>query len=130
MSEKSLTKSLGPEKDEKDPATLSELFDGAFEMFNGINKTQEPTNSSKVQVSGISKKKLTLLSGFISERSFSQCYSLLSARATRRKGGGDAFDFFASHNFRCERVSHVWIHPLFLLLLPIAVGHKADNEYV
>ncbi|XP_034186168.2 immunoglobulin binding protein Tap42 [Osmia lignaria lignaria] len=35
--------------DVKDSATLSELFDKAFEMFNDLNKTTEPTNSSKVQ---------------------------------------------------------------------------------
>lgn len=29
--------------------TLTELFDGAFEQFNNINNTQEPTNSTKVQ---------------------------------------------------------------------------------
>ncbi|EFN79134.1 immunoglobulin-binding protein 1b [Harpegnathos saltator] len=49
MSEKGLLKSLGSEKEEKDPVTLSELFDHAFELFNSINKTQEPTNSPKVQ---------------------------------------------------------------------------------
>ena len=39
--------SLG--NDAKDTTTLSELFDKAFELFNQINKTDEPTNSSKVQ---------------------------------------------------------------------------------
>lgn len=37
-------------QDIKDNATLSELFDKAFEMFNNLNKTTEPTNSAKVQV--------------------------------------------------------------------------------
>lgn len=49
MSEKGTSKGLGPERYEKDPATLTELFDNAFELFNSINKTQEPTNSPKVQ---------------------------------------------------------------------------------
>ncbi|XP_076398451.1 immunoglobulin binding protein Tap42 [Megachile rotundata] len=35
--------------DAKDNATLSELFDKAFQMFNDINKTTEPTDSVKVQ---------------------------------------------------------------------------------
>ncbi|XP_017882569.1 immunoglobulin-binding protein 1 [Ceratina calcarata] len=40
---------LGLETDAKDVATLSELFDKAFELFNDLNKTHEPTNSPKVQ---------------------------------------------------------------------------------
>lgn len=60
MSEKSLSKGLGPERDDKDPATLSEMFDNAFELFNSINKTQEPTNSSKVQVNSAIYKLLFL----------------------------------------------------------------------
>lgn len=32
-----------------DSTTLSELFDNAFELFNAINKTEESTNSPKVQ---------------------------------------------------------------------------------
>lgn len=47
MSEENLSSS---ENDVRDAATLSELFDKAFELFNNINKTDEPTNSSKVQV--------------------------------------------------------------------------------
>lgn len=47
MSEENLSSS---ENDGRDVATLSELFDKAFEQFNNINKTDEPTNSSKVQV--------------------------------------------------------------------------------
>ncbi|XP_029677397.1 immunoglobulin-binding protein 1b isoform X2 [Formica exsecta] len=31
------------------PYTLSQLFDNAFELFNSINKSQEPTNSPKIQ---------------------------------------------------------------------------------
>jgi len=50
MSEKILLKNLGVGKDRNDSATLSELFDNAFELFNNINNTQEPTNSMKVQV--------------------------------------------------------------------------------
>lgn len=46
MSEENLS-SL--ENDGRD-ATLSELFDKAFELFNNINKTREPINGSKVQV--------------------------------------------------------------------------------
>ncbi|KAG5339003.1 IGB1B protein, partial [Acromyrmex charruanus] len=38
------------ERDKNDPATLSQLFDNAFEMFNNINATVEPTNSPKVQL--------------------------------------------------------------------------------
>ena len=38
------------ENNGRDASTLSELFDKAFELFNNINKTDEPTNSSKVQV--------------------------------------------------------------------------------
>lgn len=38
------------QNDAKDTTTLSELFDKAFELFNAINKTDEPTNSSKIQV--------------------------------------------------------------------------------
>lgn len=34
----------------KDDASLAELFDNAFRLYNNINKTDEPTNSSKVQV--------------------------------------------------------------------------------
>ncbi|XP_072763996.1 immunoglobulin-binding protein 1b [Anoplolepis gracilipes] len=53
MSEEMLSKGLRPdlsfEGDEKDPTKLSQLFDNAFELFNSINKTQEPTNSPKVQ---------------------------------------------------------------------------------
>lgn len=53
MSEEILSKDLRAglslEKDEKDPTTLSQLFDNAFELFNSINNTQEPTNSTKVQ---------------------------------------------------------------------------------
>jgi len=50
MSEEISIKSLSHERDKNDPATLSELFDNAFEMFNNINATVEPTNSPKVQV--------------------------------------------------------------------------------
>jgi len=50
MSEGILSKDLSHEKDKNDPSTLSELFDNAFELFNSINATVEPTNSSKVQV--------------------------------------------------------------------------------
>ncbi|XP_033331404.2 immunoglobulin binding protein Tap42 [Megalopta genalis] len=35
--------------DDKDAATLSELFDKAFELYNDINKTDQPTNSTKIQ---------------------------------------------------------------------------------
>ncbi|TGZ49470.1 immunoglobulin-binding protein 1b [Temnothorax longispinosus] len=45
-----LSKVLSHGKDKSDPATLSELFDNAFELFNSINNTTEPTNSSKVQL--------------------------------------------------------------------------------
>ncbi|XP_053980902.1 immunoglobulin-binding protein 1 [Hylaeus volcanicus] len=41
--------SLSLDNDAKDSSTLSELFDKAFELFNEINKTEEPTNSAKVQ---------------------------------------------------------------------------------
>ncbi|KOC70786.1 Immunoglobulin-binding protein 1 [Habropoda laboriosa] len=41
--------SSGLENETKDAATLSELFDKAFELFNNINKTDEPTNSPKIQ---------------------------------------------------------------------------------
>lgn len=51
MSEEILAKGKKLEKEEKDPTTLSDLFDNAFEMYNNINNTQEPTNSTKVQVS-------------------------------------------------------------------------------
>ncbi|CAK9832091.1 Immunoglobulin-binding protein 1b [Anthophora retusa] len=37
------------ENEVRDGATLSELFDKAFELFNNINKTDEPTNSPKIQ---------------------------------------------------------------------------------
>ncbi|KAF3421919.1 hypothetical protein E2986_03434 [Frieseomelitta varia] len=37
------------ENNGRDASTLSELFDKAFESFNNINKTDEPTNSSKIQ---------------------------------------------------------------------------------
>ncbi|XP_066600920.1 immunoglobulin-binding protein 1-like [Prorops nasuta] len=37
------------ENDFNDAANLTELFDKAFAMFNKINKTEEPTNGSKVQ---------------------------------------------------------------------------------
>ncbi|KYM98892.1 PREDICTED: immunoglobulin-binding protein 1b [Cyphomyrmex costatus] len=52
MSEKLLLKGLSPltKRDKNDSATLSELFDSAFELFNSINATVEPTNSSKVQL--------------------------------------------------------------------------------
>lgn len=33
----------------KDKASLTELFDNAFRLFNNINKTDEPTNTPKVQ---------------------------------------------------------------------------------
>lgn len=36
-------------EDIKDTSSLSELFDNAFQSFNDINKTEEPTNSPKVQ---------------------------------------------------------------------------------
>ncbi|XP_011861988.1 PREDICTED: immunoglobulin-binding protein 1b [Vollenhovia emeryi] len=49
-SEEILSKDLSYGKDRSDPATLSELFDNAFELFNSINNTTEPTNSSKVQL--------------------------------------------------------------------------------
>ncbi|KMQ88385.1 immunoglobulin-binding protein 1b [Lasius niger] len=53
MSEESLSKDLRAglsfDKDEKDPTTLSQLFDNAFELFNRIHNTQEPTNSPKIQ---------------------------------------------------------------------------------
>ncbi|XP_020287631.1 immunoglobulin-binding protein 1b [Pseudomyrmex gracilis] len=51
MSDQVLSQKLSGEKDEKYPATesLSELFDKAFELFNNINNTQEPTNSTKIQ---------------------------------------------------------------------------------
>lgn len=83
-----MSKDLGPERDEKDAATLSELFDNAFELFNSINKTQEPTNSSKVQVLGI--EKLVLLPASLSVRSM--CV-LLHASCQKRKR--KAFDFYA-----------------------------------
>jgi len=50
MSEGILSRDLSHEKDKNDSSTLSELFDNAFELFNSINATAEPTNSSKVQV--------------------------------------------------------------------------------
>ncbi|KAH0951499.1 hypothetical protein HN011_002975 [Eciton burchellii] len=50
MSEKILSKNSSVSKDRNDSATLSELFDNAFELFNAINNTQEPTNSMKVQL--------------------------------------------------------------------------------
>ncbi|XP_076753489.1 immunoglobulin binding protein Tap42 [Xylocopa sonorina] len=37
------------ENDSKNPTTLSDLFDKAFELFNNINNTDEPTNSPKIQ---------------------------------------------------------------------------------
>jgi len=49
-SEEILSKDLSHGKDRSDPTTLSELFDNAFELFNSINNTTEPTNSSQVQV--------------------------------------------------------------------------------
>lgn len=53
MSEEILSKDLRAglslERDEKDPTTLSQLFDNAFELFNSINSTQESTNSPKIQ---------------------------------------------------------------------------------
>ncbi|KZC07447.1 PREDICTED: immunoglobulin-binding protein 1 [Dufourea novaeangliae] len=39
----------GSRSDVADVATLSELFDKAFNLFNELNKTDEPTNSSKIQ---------------------------------------------------------------------------------
>ncbi|XP_047366301.1 immunoglobulin-binding protein 1 [Vespa velutina] len=36
-------------ENKKDNASLGELFDNAFLLFNNINKTDEPTNSPKVQ---------------------------------------------------------------------------------
>lgn len=48
MSGETLSNNL--DSDEKDPALLSDIFDNAFELFNEINATQEPTNSSKIQV--------------------------------------------------------------------------------
>lgn len=50
MSEEILSTDSSHRKDESDPATLSELFDNAFELSNSINNTAEPTNSTKVQV--------------------------------------------------------------------------------
>lgn len=50
MSEEISSRDLSHRKDDSDSATLSELFDNAFELFNSINNTAEPTNSSKVQV--------------------------------------------------------------------------------
>ncbi|XP_018315511.1 immunoglobulin-binding protein 1 [Mycetomoellerius zeteki] len=50
MSEEILIKGLSHERDKNDPTTLSKLFDNAFEMFNNINATVEPTNSPKVQL--------------------------------------------------------------------------------
>lgn len=44
-------KKLFMESDEN--ASLSELFDKAFEQFNEINKTDKPTNSVKIQVLNI-----------------------------------------------------------------------------
>lgn len=49
-SEEILSMGLSHGKNNSDPATLSELFDNAFELFNSISNTAEPTNSSKVQV--------------------------------------------------------------------------------
>lgn len=50
MSEGIFSKGLSLEKEEKDPTTLSKLFDNAFELYNNINNTQEATNSTKIQV--------------------------------------------------------------------------------
>ncbi|XP_050455933.1 immunoglobulin-binding protein 1b isoform X1 [Cataglyphis hispanica] len=53
MSEEILSRDLRTglnlDKDERDPSTLSQLFDNAFELFNSINNSQEPTNSPKIQ---------------------------------------------------------------------------------
>ncbi|XP_033220651.1 immunoglobulin-binding protein 1b [Belonocnema kinseyi] len=40
---------INPGPDPMDSESLSELFDKAFDLFNSINKTQEPTNSHQVQ---------------------------------------------------------------------------------
>ncbi|KAG7199516.1 hypothetical protein KM043_014133 [Ampulex compressa] len=57
MSEASRSKE--PENEMSDVSTLSQLFDNAFEQFNRINKTEEPTNSSKVQAD--IKRTMTML---------------------------------------------------------------------
>lgn len=38
------------EKDLDKETNLSEMFDHGFDMYNHLNKIDEPTNSSKVQV--------------------------------------------------------------------------------
>ncbi|XP_076662377.1 immunoglobulin binding protein Tap42 [Halictus rubicundus] len=40
---------MSEEVAQKDGSTLSEIFDRAFDLFNEINKTDQPTNSTKVQ---------------------------------------------------------------------------------
>lgn len=89
-----MSKGLGPEREEKDPATLSELFDNAFELFNNINKTQEPTNSPKVQVSGIEKN--LCFFRHPSERLFNIFHFFL--HATRQKER-NTFNFYVSQSF-------------------------------
>ncbi|XP_011503624.1 PREDICTED: immunoglobulin-binding protein 1 [Ceratosolen solmsi marchali] len=39
-----------PEEYLTDTNNISEMFDSGFEMYNNLNKTQEPTNSSKIQL--------------------------------------------------------------------------------
>ena len=45
-----LNKEISSGSESMDSESLSELFDKAFDLFNSINQTQEPTNSSNVQV--------------------------------------------------------------------------------
>lgn len=47
------------ENERTDSATLSQIFDNAFELFNAINKADEPTNSSKIQ--SYVKRAMTML---------------------------------------------------------------------
>lgn len=46
----SIREDSGANNDASSDQNLSQLFDTGFEMYNNLNKTDEPTNSSKVQV--------------------------------------------------------------------------------
>lgn len=81
MSEESLSKDLRAglslDKDEKDPTTLSHLFDNAFELFNRINNTQEPTNSPKIQVFMVILKLLAIMKSISEQYAYVYVYTYI-----------------------------------------------------
>lgn len=102
---------LGLETDAKDVATLSELFDKAFELFNDLNKSYEPTNSPKVQ-SDI-KRAMSMLEEATKLVSIVDMFSQ-----------NETFDEVATENIK------YFLLPVFLGMLATKISNTDDRIHI